>query len=221
MELIRQFVDFFLHLDKHLAEIISDYGTWTYGILFLIVFCETGLVVLPLLPGDSLLFAAGTFAALGDLNPWLLAGLLMVAAILGDTVNYWIGNRIGPRAFSGEIRLLKREYLDRTRAFYARHGGKTIILARFVPIVRTFAPFVAGVGEMNYPRFLAYNVVGGVTWVGLFVGAGYWFGNIPAVKERFSLVIMAIILVSVLPIAIELGKGWLAGRRGTGSTRSQ
>lgn len=221
MELIRQFVDFFLHLDKHLAEIISDYGTWTYGILFLIVFCETGLVVLPLLPGDSLLFAAGTFAALGDLNPWLLAGLLMLAAILGDTVNYWIGNRIGPRAFSGEIRFLKRDYLDRTRAFYARHGGKTIILARFVPIVRTFAPFVAGVGEMDYPRFLAYNVVGGVTWVGLFVGAGYWFGNIPVVKERFSLVIMAIILVSVLPIAIELGKGWMASRRGTGSARSQ
>ncbi len=221
MELIRQFVDFFLHLDKHLAEIIGDYGTWTYGILSLIVFCETGLVVLPLLPGDSLLFAAGTFAALGDLNPWLLAGLLMLAAVLGDTVNYWIGHRIGPRAFSGEIRFLKREYLDRTRAFYARHGGKTIILARFVPIVRTFAPFVAGVGEMNYSRFLAYNVVGGVTWVGLFVGAGYWFGNIPAVKERFSLVIMAIILVSVLPIALEIGKGWLARRRGTESGRSQ
>ncbi len=155
MDLIRQFVDFFLHLDHHLGEIIRNYGTWTYGILFLIVFCETGLVILPLLPGDSLLFAAGTFAALGDLNPFLLAGLLMLAAILGDSVNYWIGSRIGTRAFSGEIRFLKQEYLDRTRAFYARHGGKTIILARFVPIVRTFAPFVAGVGEMDYPRFLS------------------------------------------------------------------
>lgn len=212
MELIREFIDFFLHLDKHLAEIIREYGTWTYGILFLIVFAETGLVIMPLLPGDSLLFAAGTFAALGDLDPWLLAGLLIVAAIAGDTVNYWIGNKIGPRAFSGEVRFLKREYLDRTRAFYARHGGKTIILARFVPIVRTFAPFVAGVGEMHYPRFLAYNVIGGITWVALFVGAGYWFGNIPAVKERFTLVILAIIAVSFLPIAIELLKGWKARR---------
>lgn len=212
MELIRDFIDFFLHLDKHLAEIIREYGTWTYAILFLIVFAETGLVIMPLLPGDSLLFAAGTFAALGDLDPWLLGGLLIVAAIVGDTVNYWIGNKIGPRAFSGDVRFLKREYLDRTRAFYARHGGKTIILARFVPIVRTFAPFVAGVGEMHYPRFLAYNVIGGITWVTLFVGAGYWFGNIPAVKERFTLVILAIIAVSVLPIAIELLKGWKARR---------
>ncbi len=208
MDLLRQFVDYFLHLDHHLGELIRSYGTWTYGILFLIVFCETGLVILPLLPGDSLLFAAGTFAALGDLNPFVLAGLLMLAAILGDTANYWIGARIGPRAFSGEIRFLKQEYLDRTRAFYARHGGKTIILARFVPIVRTFAPFVAGVGEMDYLRFLSYNVVGGIAWVSLFTGAGYWFGNIPAVKERFSLVIMGIILVSVLPIAIEMLKGW-------------
>jgi membrane-associated protein len=213
MDLLRQFVDFFIHLDAHLAEIISKYGTWTYAILFLIIFAETGLVVMPLLPGDSLLFAAGTFAALGDLNPWFLTGLLIVAAILGDTVNYWIGNRIGPRAFTGDIRFLKREYLDKTRGFYARHGGKTIILARFIPIVRTFAPFVAGVGEMHYGRFLAYNVVGGVVWVTLFVWAGYLFGNIPAVKERFSLVILAIIAVSVLPIALEIIKGWLARRR--------
>ena len=213
MDLLRQFVDFFIHLDAHLAEIISKYGTWTYAILFLIIFAETGLVVMPLLPGDSLLFAAGTFAALGDLNPWFLTGLLIVAAILGDTVNYWIGNRIGPRAFTGDIRFLKREYLDKTRGFYARHGGKTIILARFIPIVRTFAPFVAGVGEMHYGRFLAYNVVGGVVWVTLFVWAGYLFGNIPAVKERFSLVILAIIAVSVLPIAIEILKTWSAGRR--------
>lgn len=213
MDLIRGFIDFFLHLDAHLAEIIRDYGTWTYGILFLIVFAETGLVIMPLLPGDSLLFAAGTFAALGDLDPWLLSGLLIAAAILGDTVNYWIGNKVGPRAFSGEIRLLKREYLDKTRAFYAKHGGKTIILARFVPIVRTFAPFVAGVGEMHYPRFLAYNVIGAIAWVLLFVWAGYLFGNIPAVKERFTLVILAIIAVSVLPIAIEMLKGWKAKRR--------
>ncbi|MEO8480181.1 MAG: DedA family protein, partial [Gemmatimonadota bacterium] len=190
MELLRQFVDFFLHLDTHLAEIIADYGTWTYAILFLIIFVETGLVIMPLLPGDSLLFAAGTFAALGSLNPLLLIALLATAAILGDTVNYWIGKRIGARAFSGNIRFLKRSYLDRTQRFYERHGGKTIILARFVPIVRTFAPFVAGVGTMTYPRFLAYNVVGAVAWVSGFVGIGYLFGNIPAVKERFSLVIL-------------------------------
>jgi membrane-associated protein len=220
MELLRQFVDFFLHLDVHLAEIIKDYGTWTYGILFGIIFVETGVVIMPLLPGDSLLFAAGTFAALGDLNPFFLIGLLITAAILGDTVNYWIGARIGERAFSGEVRFLKKEYLDRTHAFYERHGGKTIILARFIPIIRTFAPFVAGVGKMTYPRFLAYNVVGGVAWVTLFVSAGYWFGNIPAVKERFSLVILAIIIVSVIPIAIEVLKGFLA-RRESGSGDSQ
>ena len=213
MDLLRQFVDFFLHLDTHLAEIIREYGTWTYAILFLIVFAETGLVVMPLLPGDSLLFAAGTFAALGDLNPVLLILLLIAAAILGDTVNYWVGNRIGARAFSGNVRFLKREYLERTQRFYERHGGKTIILARFVPIVRTFAPFVAGVGTMSYPRFLAYNVIGAIVWVTGFVTIGYLFGNIPAVKERFSLVILAIIAVSVLPIAIEIVKGWLGGRR--------
>lgn len=212
MELIRQFVDFFLHLDQHIGEMIRQYGTGTYVILFLIVFAETGLVVMPLLPGDSLLFAAGAFAALGDLDPWLLGGLLIVAAILGDTVNYWIGKAIGPKAFTGNVRFLKREYLDKTHAFYERHGGKTIILARFVPIVRTFAPFVAGVGTMDYRKFLAYNVVGGVVWVTLFVAAGYLFGNIPAVKERFSLVILGIIVVSVLPIAIEMLKGWKAKR---------
>lgn len=216
MDLIRGLIDFFLHLDKHLAEIIRQYGTWTYAILFLIIFVETGLVVMPLLPGDSLLFAAGIFANLGQLDPWLLTGLLIAAAILGDTVNYWIGNKLGPRAFSGEFRFLKREYLDRTREFYARHGGKTIILARFIPIVRTFAPFVAGVGEMQYSRFLAYNVVGGVVWVTLFVWAGYLFGDIPVVQERFELVILGIIGVSVLPIAIELLKGWRARRRQTG-----
>ena len=212
MDLIKQFIDFFIHLDTHLAGIITKYGTGTYVILFLIIFAETGLVVMPLLPGDSLLFAAGIFARLGDLNPWLLTGLLIIAAILGDTVNYWVGKRIGPKAFTSESRFFKRKYLDQTRGFYARHGGKTIILARFVPIVRTFAPFVAGVGEMHYGRFLAYNVVGGVVWVTLLVWAGYLFGDIPVVRERFELVILGIIGISVLPIAIELFKGWRAGR---------
>lgn len=215
MDVIRQFIDFFLHLDQHIGEMIRQYGTGTYVILFLIVFAETGLVVMPLLPGDSLLFTAGAFAALGDLDPWLLGGLLIAAAILGDTVNYWIGKAVGPRAFTGNVRFLKREYLDKTHAFYERHGGKTIILARFVPIVRTFAPFVAGVGTMDYRKFLAYNVVGGVVWVSLFVAAGYLFGNIPAVKERFSLVILGIIVVSVLPIALEMLKGWKAKRAGS------
>lgn len=203
MELLRNIVDLFLHLDQHLSQVISEYGTWTHLILFLIVFCETGLVITPFLPGDSLLFAAGTFAALGALDPWLVVVLLIIAAILGDTVNYWIGAYIGPRAFRGDIRFLRKEYLDRTHAFYERHGGKTIILARFVPIIRTFAPFVAGVGAMSYPKFITYNVVGAVLWVGIFVWGGYFFGNIRVVRENFTLVILAIIALSVMPIAIE------------------
>lgn len=203
MELVRSIIDLFLHLDQHLSEVISRYGVWTHLILFLIVFAETGLVVTPFLPGDSLLFAAGTFAALGSLDLGLLVVLLIGAAILGDTVNYWVGAWIGPRAFSGNIKLLRKDYLDRTHAFYEKHGGKTIILARFVPIIRTFAPFVAGVGAMSYPRFLTYNIVGAVLWVGLFVPAGYFFGNIPTVRKNFTLVILAIIAISVLPIAIE------------------
>ncbi len=167
MDLLRSFIDVFLHLDVHLSEIISDYGVWTHLILFLIVFAETGLVVTPFLPGDSLLFAAGTFAALGSLDLWLLIVLLVAAAILGDTVNYWVGAWIGPRAFSGNMRFLRKDYLDRTHAFYEKHGGKTIILARFVPIIRTFAPFVAGVGAMSYPKFIMYNVAGAILWVGL------------------------------------------------------
>jgi membrane-associated protein len=203
VDLLRGIIDFFLHLDQHLSQVISQYGSWTHLILFLIVFCETGLVITPFLPGDSLLFAAGTFAALGALDVRLIVLLLIVAAILGDTVNYWIGAYIGPRAFGGNVRLLRKEYLDRTHAFYEKHGGKTIILARFVPIIRTFAPFVAGVGAMSYPRFLTYNVVGAVLWVGLFVLGGYFFGNIRTVRENFTLVILAIIAISVLPIAVE------------------
>jgi membrane-associated protein len=206
MDLIRTAIDFFLHLDKHLAEIIANYGVWTNLILFLIVFAETGLVVTPFLPGDSLLFAAGTFAALGSLDPVILILLLSAAAILGDTVNYWVGAYIGPRAFSGELRWLRKEYLDRTHAFYEKHGGKTIILARFIPIIRTFAPFVAGVGTMTYSRFLLYNVVGGFVWVTLFVLAGYYFGNLPAVRQNFTYVILAIIVISVLPIVLEFMK---------------
>jgi len=212
MELLKQLLDFFLHLERHLSEVIRDYGTWTYLVLFLIVFCETGLVVTPFLPGDSLLFAAGTFAALGSLSPWVLFAVLSAAAILGDTVNYWIGKKIGPRAFSGTVRFLKQEHLRKTETFYERHGRKTIILARFVPIVRTFAPFVAGVGSMNYPVFLAYNVIGGVAWVALCVFSGYFFGNIPVVKRNFSIVIIAIILISTLPILWEAWKARKAGR---------
>jgi membrane-associated protein len=203
VDLLRQFIDFFLHLDEHLSQVISQYGTGTHLILFLIIFCETGLVITPFLPGDSLLFAAGTFAALGALDLRLLILLLTVAAIIGDTVNYWVGSYVGPRAFGGNVRFLKTEYLERTHAFYEKHGGKTIILARFIPIIRTFAPFVAGVGAMSYPKFLTYNVVGAVIWVGLFVLGGYYFGNIPTVRQNFTLVILAIIAISVLPIVIE------------------
>lgn len=213
MEIITWFADLLLHLDDHLAEIIGQYGTWTYLILFLIVFAETGLVVTPFLPGDSLLFAAGTFAGMGALDPWLLFFLLAVAGIAGDTVNYWVGRWVGPRAFSGNVRWLRQDYLDRTEKFYEKHGGKTIVLARFIPIVRTFAPFVAGVGQMHYGRFLAYNVGGGIVWVGLFVLAGYLFGNIPIVRDNFTAVIMAIIVISVLPVVVE---GLRARRAGAG-----
>lgn len=204
MEQIKFLIDLFLHLDEHLANIISQYGTWTYAILFLIIFMETGFVVTPFLPGDSLLFAAGTFAALGSMNVWLLMGLLIVAAIAGDTVNYWIGHYIGDRAYN--IKWIKKEYLDRTHAFFEKHGGKTIFLARFVPIVRTFAPFVAGMGRMSYGYFFSYNVFGGIVWVLLFTLLGYFFGNIPFVKQNFELVIIAIILVSVLPAVWEAWK---------------
>lgn len=217
MEWIEYLVDLFLHLDRHLGEIIRDYGTWTYLILWVIIFCETGLVVTPFLPGDSLLFAAGVFAEKGSLNPHMLFLVLSLAAILGDTVNYWIGAWVGPRAFSGEIRFLKKEYLDRTHRFYEKYGGKTIILARFVPIVRTFAPFVAGIGAMSYGRFIVYNVVGGVAWVAMFVYGGYFFGTRPFVQRNFSLVIVAIVLISVMPMVVE----YLRSRRPSATSGSR
>lgn len=208
MEWISGIVDLFLHLDKHLSDVLRDYGTWTYIILFAIVFCETGFVLTPFLPGDSLLFAAGALATLDSpLNVHLLFLLLTIAAVLGDSVNYWVGAYIGPRAFSGKLPLLNQHHLERTRQFYAKHGGKTIILARFVPIIRTFAPFVAGVGAMNYRQFLAYNVIGGFIWVAGFLYLGYFFGNVRIVKENFSLAVLAIIFLSVLPIAYELYAG--------------
>jgi len=202
--LISWFVDFILHMDKHLDLIVRSMGVWSYAMLFLVIFVETGLVIFPFLPGDSLLFAAGSLAALGSLNVWALFALLALAAIVGDTVNYWIGHYFGPRVFSTNSRFLKREYLDRTHAFYEKHGGKTIFLARFIPIIRTFAPFVAGVGRMSYGYFITYNVVGGLVWTALFTFGGYFFGNLPFVKNNFSLVIMAIVVISVLPAVWEV-----------------
>jgi membrane-associated protein len=207
IDLAKQFVSFFLHLDEHLNSIIQTYGTWTYIILFLIIFCETGLVVAPLLPGDSLLFAAGTFAASGSLNLGLVLTLLLIAAILGDAVNYWIGNLLGPKVFNNpDSRIFKQEYLEKTQGFYDKYGSKTIIIARFVPIVRTFAPFVAGIGKMKYSTFLTYNIIGAVLWVLSCTLLGYFFGNIPIVKDNFELAIFGIIGISVLPVMIEMWK---------------
>jgi membrane-associated protein len=216
VEHLHALIELFVHLDKHLNGILAQYGTWTYLILFGIIFCETGLVVTPFLPGDSLLFATGALTAGGPLNIWLLFVLLAIAAILGDTVNYWIGAYIGPKAFTSKSRFLKREYLERTHRFYEKHGGKTIILARFIPIIRTFAPFVAGVGSMSYARFLSYNIVGGIAWIAIFLFAGYFFGNLPAVKHNFSLVILGIIVVSIVPGVIEF---WRSRREACGGAR--
>jgi len=208
MEFLNWCLDLVLHVDEHLKTLIDYCGVWTYAVLFLIVFCETGLVVTPFLPGDSLLFAAGAFAALAPetLSVEGLLVALMIAAILGDTVNYWVGRYVGPKAFSGRIRFLKQSHLDRTQEFYEKYGGKAIILARFVPIVRTFAPFVAGIGAMNYPRFILYNVTGGVAWVAIFTLAGYWLGEHPFVKEHFEIIAVAIVLISLIPLAWELNK---------------
>jgi membrane-associated protein len=211
MEILKTLIDIFLHIDKHLSELIQNYGLWTYLIMFIIIFLETGLVVTPFLPGDSLLFAAGTFAALGALDMMWLFVILSIAAIAGDTVNYWIGAYVGPKVFHKEkVRFLNREYLDRTHQFYEKYGGKTIIIARFVPIIRTFAPFVAGIGSMTYWRFISYNVIGGVAWILICTLAGYLFGNLPIVRENFSLVILAIIIISILPGVIEYMRHRLA-----------
>jgi membrane-associated protein len=205
MAYIREFIDLFLHIDAHLEPLLTQYGGLVYLILFVIIFCETGLVVTPFLPGDSLLFAAGALAAAtGALNPVLLFIILAVAAIAGDTANYFIGHFLGHKIFEMKLPFVKKEYLDRTHEFYEKYGGKTIILARFVPIVRTFAPFVAGVGSMTYSRFITYNIVGGVIWIALFVFGGYLIGNFPLIKDNFSIVTVLIILISVTPIAIEL-----------------
>ncbi|WP_333654645.1 DedA family protein [Dissulfurispira sp.] len=204
MELIANFIDIFMHLDKHLSLVIQNYGTLTYVILFLVIFCETGLVVTPFLPGDSLLFAVGTFAAIGALDVSVIFVLLTIAAVAGDTVNYWIGNFVGPKVFhKDDVRFLNKKHLERTHRFYEKYGGKTIIIARFVPIIRTFAPFVAGIGSMAYGRFLSYNIIGGILWIAVCVFAGYFFGNIPIVKQNFGIVILAIIFISIMPGVIE------------------
>jgi membrane-associated protein len=207
MDIVLQLFDFIRHIDKHLAEIMQNYGTFTYIILFVIVFCETGLVVTPFLPGDSLLFAAGALAPIGGLNIVALAVLLFIAAVIGDSVNYAVGKYIGPKVFEKkDSKIFRKEYLQKTQAFYDKYGAKTIVIARFVPIVRTFAPFLAGVGTMNYSKFIAYNVGGALLWVGLFLFAGYFFGNIPVIKNNFSLVILAIIILSILPAVFEIVK---------------
>ena len=205
--MLASLIDFILHIDQHLIELAQTYGLWIYAILFLIVFCETGLVVTPFLPGDSLLFAAGAVAALGGMNVHMAAALLLAAAVIGDAANFAIGKYFGEKLFAKpDSRVFKREYLDKTHAFYEKYGGKTIILARFVPIVRTFAPFVAGMGNMHYGRFIRYNIIGALMWVGLLTYAGYFFGELPVVKNNFGLVVIGIIVVSVLPIVVEIAK---------------
>jgi membrane-associated protein len=214
MGFIPDVLDFILHLDKHLFELCSQYGAWVYAILFVIIFCETGLVVTPFLPGDSLLFAVGSLAAINALDLPTAIVLMILAAVLGDTVNYWVGSHIGPIVFQKEnSRLLNKEYLIRTHRFYEKHGGKTIIIARFLPIIRTFAPFVAGIGAMTYRRFILFNVVGGALWVLLFIPAGYFFGSVPFVKNNFSLVIIALILIPGIPSVVEVVRMQLRKRK--------
>ena len=211
MELLRLAVDFILHVDQHLLELFNDYGLWIYAILFLIIFCETGLVVTPLLPGDSLLFAAGALIASSSLNVHLMAATLITAAILGNVVNYTIGRFFGKQLFSNpESRIFRRDYLRRAEDFFARYGGRAIVLTRFAPIIRTFVPFAAGMGAMHYGRFMTYNVAGGVAWVGIFLYAGYFFGNLPAVRENFTLLILGIVVLSFVPVVLE----WWRARKG-------
>lgn len=210
-----ELVDFILHIDRHLAEFVAAHGVWIYALLFLIIFVETGVVVMPLLPGDSLLFAAGALAAAGHMNPFLLTALLFTAAVLGDNCNYFIGRTIGPRVYEWDSRWIKREYLQKTQRFFDRHGGQAVIIARFMPIVRTFTPFVAGVGAMPYKRFLAFDIAGGALWVGSCVGMGYGLGNLPFFKENFSAIVMAIIGMSVMPGVIA----WLRHKLAEGKAR--
>jgi len=217
MELVATLWDFAVHLDAHLAAFIAEHGAWVYALLFVIVFCETGLVVTPFLPGDSLLFVVGTLAAAGGMDIGLVMAVLVSAALCGDNTNYWIGRWVGPKVFRDEsARWLNRRHLDRTHAFYERHGGKAIVIARFVPIVRTYVPFVAGIGRMPYLRFLAFSVGGALLWVCGLSLAGYWFGNIPAVKENLAVVIVVIVVLSVLPIAVELLRARLRRAPGPG-----
>ncbi|MGB8643961.1 MAG: DedA family protein [Anaerolineae bacterium] len=203
MNIILQLVNIVLHVDVYLNDIITQYGAWTMALLFIVIFVETGVVVMPFLPGDSLIFAAATFAARGSLNPWMIFIVLSIAAVAGDTANYWIGNRVGAKAYTGEVKWIKKEYMERTHRFFEKHGGKTIFLARFVPIIRTFAPFVAGVSQMPYGFFIRWNVIGGVLWVALFTMLGYFFGNIPFVQHNFELVIVAIVVISLVPAVVE------------------
>ncbi|MEI6576545.1 MAG: DedA family protein [Bacteroidota bacterium] len=217
IDFLKFVIDFILHIDKHLYEIVSQYQTWTYLILFLIIFCETGLVVTPFLPGDSLLFAAGAIAAMpgNPISIGLLVLVVMLAALSGDSTNYWIGRFLGQTVYEKNYRLIRREYLDKTHAFYEKHGGKTLIMARFMPILRTFAPFVAGVGTMKYFRFFSFSLIGNIIWVNSFCWAGYFFGNIPFVQKNFTLVVLAIIAVSLVPPVYAGVKTWLSGRQNT------
>lgn len=214
MNIINFLIDFVFHIDTHLGQIISTYGTATYAIMFFVIFIETGIVFAPFLPGDSLLFAAGAFAALGSLNIFVLVGLMIVAAVVGDTCNYWIGHFFGEKLIANPKVPIKKEHIDKTQKFFEKHGGKTIILARFVPIVRTFAPFVAGVGKMNYGKFISFNVIGGIAWVLIATLAGFFFGNIPFVRNNFSIVILVIIVISVLPMILEIVKSKLKVKQG-------
>ncbi len=218
MELLQTLFDILIHLDEHLLELTQQYGLWIYALLFVIIFAETGLVVTPFLPGDSLLFAVGSLAALHALDFWPVLLLVTLAAILGDTANYWIGARIGPQVFTQKhTRFFNKKHLDRTHAFYEKYGGKTIVIARFVPIIRTFAPFVAGIGSMTYSRFLFYNIAGGVLWAVGLTTAGFYFGNLPVVKRHFSLVILAIIIISILPGVIEYARHRGSSKKGSES----